>query len=165
MRSLSAAVVIISAALFFSCEQKATGHDSGRPATKEISAAAKDSQQKQPVAIDTFSVFPPEVDGCACYFSTSKAEFKKHTYIYADDYRESCFVKVNNNWVKLTLTYFKEITDRHQIKIYHNADLTLVLDITEVGQVDETWQQQGTLTITPKHGQKIKMDIYGECGC
>jgi hypothetical protein len=165
MKCVSTAVIVLSTVLLFSCEQQNSSLASKQEAAKKRSAAANDSLQKHPIAIDTFTTFPPEVDGCACYFSTGKAEFKKHTYIYADDYRESCFIKVNGNWIKLTLTYFKEITDRHQIKIYHNTDLTLVLDITEVGQSDETWQQQGTLTLTPKHGQKIKMDIYGECGC
>ena len=37
--------------------------------------------QNHALTIDTFSIFPPEINGCSCYFSNNLKEFKKDEYI------------------------------------------------------------------------------------
>ena len=62
-----------------------------------------DSTSAKEIALDSFSEFPPEIDGCACYFSDSEEEFKKSTYIYTDDYGKNAFVSINGVMTKFEL--------------------------------------------------------------
>ena len=50
-----------------------------------------DSIIDQPILVDPFSNFPPEIDGCSCYFSNDSTEFKKGQYIYMNDFAQTSF--------------------------------------------------------------------------
>ena len=124
------------------------------------------SQAGNSFTIDTFSTFPPEVDGCACYFSNNETEFNsKKKYIYADDYGNNAFVSINGVMTKFTLSKSDTLPGKHSIELWINDKFELTIDIQQVGQIDETWQQQGTLKLKSKDGQSITKNIYGECGC
>jgi hypothetical protein len=117
------------------------------------------------VVLDTFSIFPTEVEGCSCYFSNNKEEFKNRRYIYVDNYDSSAYIKINGLFKRFTLLEEKEVGPNHYIKRFKDGNLELTLDIEQVGQVDETWQQKGTLRISSVKGGGFTKDIYGECGC
>ena len=53
------------------------------------------------ISIETFTEFPPEIDGCSCYFSANTSDFKAQKYIYADNYQDTGFMKINGAMVKL----------------------------------------------------------------
>jgi hypothetical protein len=125
----------------------------------------KDCVIKQPILVDTFSTFPPEIDGCSCYFSNNEKEFKNNIYVYVDDYQDTSFVRINGIMTKFKLVDSKQISEKHLIKKYDNKDFELIIDIKQVGQLDETWQQKGTFKLTRKGGKTITKNIYGECGC
>jgi hypothetical protein len=125
----------------------------------------KDSLIDYSISIDTFSTFPEEIDGCSCYFSNNENDFKRNVYIYVDDYQEKSFMHINGILTKFKLIDSKQISKNHQLKTFDNKDFELTIDIIQVGQIDETWQQKGTLKLTRKGGQTTTKDIYGECGC
>jgi hypothetical protein len=64
------------------------------------------------IRIDTFSVIPPEIDGCSCYFSCNSKDFKKRAYIYMNDFAQTSFLEINGKLTKFTQTDFK-IIDRN----------------------------------------------------
>jgi hypothetical protein len=72
---------------------------------------------------------------------------------------------INGILTKFKLINSKQISKNHQIKTFDNKDFELIIDIIQVGQIDETWQQKGTLKLTRKGSKTITKDIYGECGC
>lgn len=115
--------------------------------------------------IDTFSTFPPEIDGCSCYFSATAKELKSSTYLYADDYQKTAFVRINGVMTKFQLKETKTLAGKHTIKKFTNKAFDLVIDIKQTGQIDETWQQKGTLKLTSKDGKTVLKNIVGECGC
>lgn len=117
------------------------------------------------ILIDTFSTFPPEIDGCSCYFSNNENEFKSNVHIYVDDYQDASFININGVLTKFKLVDSKQVSEKHLIKKYNNKDFELTIDIKQIGQIDETWLQKGTLKLTRKGGKTITKDIYGECGC
>ncbi|MDQ3110274.1 MAG: hypothetical protein M3R17_10295, partial [Bacteroidota bacterium] len=117
------------------------------------------------IAIDTFSTFPPEIDGCACYFSNDETEFKNRKYIYADDFGNNAFVSINGIMTKFVLSKSDTLPDNHSVKIFTADKYDIIIDVKQVGKIDETWQQKGTMTIKPKGEQTIIKKIYGECGC
>ena len=157
------AFLLLSVMAFFSCGQNEVKKQKDLNVGLQIEK--KDSTLKQSILVDTFSTFPPGIDGCACYFSNSKEEFKNKSYVYVDNYQDTAFVCINGLMTKFKLVDSKEISEKHLIKRFDNDDFELIIDIKEIGQLDETWQQKGSLKLTRKGGKTIIKKIYGECGC
>ena len=123
--------------------------------------------RKDSFSIDTFSVFPPEIKGCACYSSNNENEFQVNKYIYANDYGDNAFVSINGVMTKFKLIKVNQLEKKHTISKGMSEDkkFELIIDIKEIGEIDETWQHQGFLKLKHKDGKEIVKTIYGECGC
>ncbi|MGL5015830.1 MAG: hypothetical protein ACRC6V_16345 [Bacteroidales bacterium] len=118
------------------------------------------------MTIDTFSTFPPEIDGCSCYFSNDSLEFNNGEYIYMNDYGETSFMKINGVLTKFTQTEFKVI-DSLNIKAKYKSDnyeMTIESQ-NSIQNGDETWLKSGTINLTNDKGEMITKRFYGECGC
>ena len=148
---------ILFTLLIFSCGQN---QQSNKTTTTE-NISSKDAQ----ISIDTFSTFPPEIDGCACYFSNDEAEFKSRKYIYADDYGNNAFVSINGVMTKFVLSKSDTLPGDRSVETFINDKYEITIDVKQIGQIDETWQKIGTIKIKPKDGKEIIKNIYGECGC
>ena len=114
--------------------------------------------------LESFTEFPPQINGCACYFSSSEINFKNKKYIYADDFAKFAFISLNGKMIKLNLIEDK-ISDTTTYKTFKNEDYEIIIDVKQISELDETWQMKGTLTVKLKSGQVIIKNIYGECGC
>ncbi len=116
--------------------------------------------------IDTFSTFPPEIDGCSCYFSNDSTEFKKGEYIYMNDYAQTSFLKVNGVLTKFAQTDFKEIDSLNVIAKYKSDNYEMTIESKDgIQNGDETWLKTGVIKLTDKKGKTITKTFYGECGC
>ena len=129
---------------------------------QSIKIINKPEKEITSIKIDTFSTFPTEIDGCSCYYSLSKENFKNSTYIYVDDNMERAFVYLNGIKNQFRLTKTDTIDGK---KYFDNGKYELRIQTKEVGQVDETQQQEGKLEIITKDGHVLSVKIYGECGC
>ena len=150
-------LLILFVQLLLSCGQNL---QSNKTSSNE-SISSKDSQ----ILIDTFSTFPPEIDGCACYFSNDQTEFKNDKYIYADDYGNNAFVSIDGVMTKFVLKKSDTLPGDRSVETFVNDNYEITIDVKQVGQIDETWQKKGTIKIKPKEGKEIIKNIYGECGC
>ncbi|MHA3789359.1 hypothetical protein ACX0HA_14205 [Flavobacterium hauense] len=121
--------------------------------------------EEKAITVDRFKDFPEEIDGCACYFSANKEDFINGSYIYADTYHDHAYISINGQMMQFKLKSYTDVTEGYWVKIYTNDDYEVTLDSEEVLQVDETWQQKGTMSIKSKDGKSVKETIYGECGC
>lgn len=122
--------------------------------------------KSQMLTIDTFSTFPPEIDGCSCYFSNDSTEFKNHKYIYANDYAETSFLKINGVITKFIQIDFKEIDSLNVIEKYKSDSFEMIIELKEgIQNGDETWLKTGTIKLTDKTGKTLTKKFYGECGC
>ena len=118
------------------------------------------------ITIDTFSAFPPEIDGCSCYFSNDSIEFKKRHYIYMNNYAETSFLKINGNLTKFTQTNFKQIHSLNTIARYKSDNYEMTIESKNgIQNGDETSLETGTIKLTDKNGKTIRKTFYGECGC
>jgi hypothetical protein len=133
--------------------------------SKKSNAVINIPNKEKEIKIDTFSTFPPEIDGCACYFSNNEEEFKDKKYIYADDYGDNAFISVNGKMTKFVLNKSTKLNNTRYVQTFVNDDYEITIDLKQVSQLDETWQKTGTLKIKPKVGKVIVKNIYGECGC
>jgi hypothetical protein len=118
------------------------------------------------LTIDTFSTFPPEIDGCSCYFSNDSTEFKKSEYIYMNDYAQTSFLKISGVLTKFTQTDFKEIDSLNVKAKYKSDNYEMTIESKDgIQNGDETWLKTGTIKLTDKKGKTITKTFYGECGC
>ncbi|MFM2000209.1 MAG: hypothetical protein RL204_2156 [Bacteroidota bacterium] len=118
------------------------------------------------LSIDTFSAFPDEIDGCACYFSNNAEELAKHSYIYANNYGEISFLKINGVMMRFVQYDFQEISATSSIAKYRygNYELKVVANDGERNG-DESWLKSGTIELSNNKGEKLIRSFYGECGC
>lgn len=150
-------LLILVAQILFSCGD----NQQSKKSNTVINVSSKDKEIK----IDTFSIFPPEIDGSGCYFSNNEEEFKNKKYIYADNYVDIAFISINGVMRKFDLKKRKKISNNHFVETFVNNEYEITIDVKQVSQLDETWQKTGTLKIKPKVGKVIVKNIYGECGC
>lgn len=116
--------------------------------------------------IQVIEKWPEEIDGCSCYSSRNKNEFEKREYIYMDDYGDKAFMKINGQLEKFKMTKSDTLTSsEHSKETWENDNFELTIETRQVGQIDETWQHKGKLTLKQKDGETIEREIYGECGC
>ena len=121
---------------------------------------------EQTLTIDTFSTFPPEIDGCSCYFSNDSTEFKKGEYIYVNDYAQTSFLKINGVLTKFTQTDFKKI-DSISVKAKYKSDnYEMTIESKDgIQNGEETWLKTGIIKLTNKKGKTVTKKFFGECGC
>lgn len=122
--------------------------------------------ENQVLTIDTFSTFPPEIDGCSCYFSNDSTEFNRGMYIYMNDYAQTSFLKINGVLTKFTQIEFKEIDSLSTKEKYKSDNYEMTIESNDgIQNGDETWLKYGTIKLINKKGETITKTFYGECGC
>jgi hypothetical protein len=66
-------ITVIGLTFLIACDQSSSN--------KTVTQTDNITTGNQVLTIDTFLTFPPEIDGCSCYFSKDSAEFKKGVYV------------------------------------------------------------------------------------
>ena len=134
---------------------------------KEIVKIAADSEKASEFSDDlnlqTFG-FPPEIDGCSCYFSKNKVDFENEKYIYIDDYGKNAFIKMNNKLQKISIKDDDFDPENFQ-KEFKNEELSIKISGKKVKELEEVMMFEGSMEVTLKNGKKSTVPIYGECGC
>lgn len=151
-------LALLTLLFLFACKQ---------PSSPNSQTTAEDqTMEAQELTIDTFSTFPPEIDGCACYFSSDSTAFEKRVYLYMNDYGKISFLKINGVLTKFTQTNLKEIGEKKMIIKAKSEQYEMTLESVELKQNgDETWLKSGTIRLSDKKGKTITKSFYGECGC
>ena len=125
-----------------------------------------DSIIDQPILVDTFSNFPPEIDGCSCYFSNDSTEFKKGQYIYMNDFAQTSFLKINGVLTKFIQTEFKKVNAQTTIAKAKSDKYEILIEVKDgIQNGEETSLKSGTIKVTDKKGKTTIKTFYGECGC
>lgn len=169
MTILKSIFLALTISVMMSCSSDNKAEQSRESVVSE-KASSKEATPEQPAyvaptsLIKIFSKLPPEIDGCACYFSTNENEFEAGNYIYADNFENIGFMSIDGKMVKFDL---KELPsgEKETIKSGVSDEYDLIIKMKQVGQVDETWQQEGTIAVRKKNEAPITKIFYGECGC
>ena len=133
--------------------------------TDTLSKQAEKTGIDEPVIIGAFSEFPDGIDGCSCYFSQHSSALESGSYIFVTNFESLAFMQLNDKMVQFKLDETTELKDGKLMERWSNANFTLTKKTMATGQLDETWQHTGTITIKPKNGAAIESTIVGECGC
>lgn len=120
-------------------------------------------EQIQQVTLEAFSEFPPEIDGCSCYFSGNKEAFKQGNYLFMSNFDKLAFIKIDDELIRFEL--LEEKDEPYNTIWQDEKGRIMVLETVEMGQMDETWQYEGVLTLMKDNTPIYKRTIIGECGC
>ena len=116
--------------------------------------------------IDTFSTFPPEIDGCSCYFSADSIAFKSGSFIYLNDLGQTSFLKINGVLTKFVEKSHKELDSVTMVSRSKSDNYDLFIEVKDdMPSGDETQIKKGTIKLSDKNGTTITKVFYGECGC
>lgn len=139
----------------------------GKSNTTPIASTAKFIQtEHEAIVVDTFSTFPPEIDGCSCNFSNNSLEFNTKEYIYMNDYAQISYMKINGELVKFTEVYIKQVDSFRTQAKYHSDSYEMTIEVQLIKQNGyETSLESGTLRVSDHNGNTITKPFYGECGC
>lgn len=141
----------------------ACGHKSS---DKSVTQTDNIKPDEEVLTIDTFSIFPLEIDGCSCYFSNDSTEFNKGEYIYMNDFAQTSFLKINGVLTKFTQTDFKEVSKTTTMAKAKSDKYEITIEVIDGKRSgDETVFKSGTIKLTGKNGETITKTFYGECGC
>ncbi|MEO8173644.1 MAG: hypothetical protein ABI581_11195 [Sediminibacterium sp.] len=134
--------------------------------SKKVNNSETKLLSKGLLSLDTFSVFPPEIDGCSCYFSNSETEFKDNKYIYLNDFASISFLKINGVITKFKQVSFEIKSGSVTVAKYKNENYDMVIEVIDGKQSgEETSIKTGTIKLTNKKGETISRTFFGECGC
>ncbi len=156
---------------FFSCKKETAQihekqtEDSATLISDTLAAPVQDSidlvAEKK---LDKFG-FPPEVEGCSCYFAENKSDFQKQQFVYVDDYGNNAYIKLNGKLVKIPMEE-GDFDPSNFSKTIENAEYKVEMNGKKIKEMDETMMFEGKMTVeNKKTGEKITAPIYGECGC
>lgn len=173
-RALFSLFFLIGALTWSSCEQKSS---SEKPVDVividedttdlEIPEVPVDPIPDTPPTVDiaVYTEFPEEIDGCACYFSKTGPELKAGKYIFMTNYEKKAYMTLDGEMRVFDLIASKNGSGGKLEETWKNAKYDMVVTSSETGQIDETWQKTGTISIKPKDKKATVISVVGECGC
>lgn len=144
-------------------ENPVTENSTQKKIVKLESNSEKASEFSDDLKLQTFG-FPPEVDGCSCYFAKNKEDFTNEKYIYIDDYGKTAYLKMDNQLQKVSIKEDDLDPENFQKEI-KNDELTIKISGKKVKELEEVMMFEGSMEVTLKNGKKSTVPIYGECGC
>lgn len=151
----------------FACKKEKTAEENiikDSIVNNETNTEQNNTEQSSVGKIETFGLLP-EVQGCSCYFAQNKDDLEQQKYIYADDYGNTAFVKVNGKLVRIPMEEGDFDPDNFG-KVIENNDYKIEMKGKKIKELEEVMMFEGEMTVTNKKtGAKITTSIYGECGC
>lgn len=135
-------------------------------ASKNTTKTKNTNIKNQELTIGTFPNFPPEIDGCSCYYSKDSLDLKNGSYLYANDFEQTSFLNINGILTKFIQSEWKELNKTTRTAKGKSAQYELTIEIHDVRKNgDETWINTGIINVKDKNGNKTTRTFYGECGC
>lgn len=158
-------LIIASLMMLFSCkkEEKISENKKTTDSLIVVNDSANVVGNSNQIHLETFG-FPPEVNGCSCYFAKTKEDFDQEKYVYIDDYGNSAFLKIDGKTVKIKMEE-GDFDPENFSKVIKNNEYSVTIQGKKVNELEEVMMFQGTMTVENKKGEKTITPIYGECGC
>lgn len=165
--------ILLLGIVLISCESEIEPIDPIPPAiakvekvdTKTVVEVEKPAITLPEIKIESFSEFPDEIDGCACYFGKSKEELGDGKYVFITNYENLAFMQLDGKLRTFDLVSASDRIDGELTEIWSNEDYDMTITTSQTGQIDETSQNVGTITIKSTTQKSSTISIAGECGC
>lgn len=120
--------------------------------------------------MESFTTLPAEIQGCGCYFSADEEQYKRNAYVFVAGYDSVAFITLDQKKVRLKMVSSTRnpatFGDYDHVEVYAGDQYKVTVDIKyKKSSGEETWQNEGTITLETNDGQKKVQPFFGECGC
>lgn len=173
-KSLFSSLFLITVLTFSSCKQNSTPSDNPDPVVvvDDSTETMNPIEPVEPIPgtpptvdIATYSEYPEEIDGCACYFGRTASQLSEGHYVFMTNYEKKAFMMLDGEMRVFELIGSTDLEEGRLMETWSNENYQMVVKTTETGQVDETWQSIGTINIKPTDKDATEISVVGECGC
>jgi hypothetical protein len=146
--------------LLFGCqkEQKGTENNTVESNVSETS--------KKTIVLESFTEYPPEIDGCSCTFASDSAAYSQDKHIYVNDFAATAFVKINGKLILCEQISYENKDNLGIVAKYKAGNYRMTVttkDSRDVG--DESSIMTGSIKIEDDKGNTSEQPFYGICGC
>lgn len=173
MNKLTRVITACAFLIFVSCNNE-TGKQADTLANKGMEILAEETPPPPPPVVPEFTLddykgFPPEIEGCTCYFSENKEKFKNQQFLFTSNADGLCVVAINNKQLRLKQVSIIRDKDpgsnNENISVFEGDGWKVTVRITgKERSGDEVWTNTGTITVE-KDRKKLEKSFTGECGC
>jgi len=126
----------------------------------------QDSNTEPLVTFDEFTTLPAQVEGCSIIYSGSEKGFDENKYIFAYDFNQTAFVKLNGVMTTFTRSEAAKDIGKTTVVKYKNEKYELIVTVNEKKENGpESVINIGTLELIDKSGKSVKKNFYGVAGC
>ncbi|WP_162926905.1 hypothetical protein [Flavobacterium psychrotrophum] len=154
-------LILAAASLLISCQK-----EKQEPATLTEPEKTTAIPEMPALLLTSFTDVPSEIDGCSCLFSSDSLDFKNNRYLYANDFAEIAFMKINGTMVKFKQVSHQEKDSLSAFTTYRAKDLEMSIETRQTRKINyEVMEETGTITVKRSDGQAITKTVYGVCGC
>lgn len=173
-QSLFTLLIIAAVTFLGSCTQKT---EDNKPPKEDV--VVEDSTETKPpidpidtlqntpptVDIKVYSEYPEAIDGCACYFGLTAPELSEGKYVFMTNYEKKAYMILDGEMRTFELIKSENLSSGELKDTWKHPEFDMIVQTRETGEIDETWQSIGTISIQPKGKDKTVIRVVGECGC
>lgn len=114
--------------------------------------------------VQSFSALP-ELSDCYTYIAENKENFESENFIFADDYGNNAYLKINDEILKIPLEEGDfDPSDLEREVHFENGKIQIKLEPVQLDESEEQFIFQGQMTIE-QDGKVFTTTIYGESSC
>ncbi len=141
--------------VLFSCEKEKKIVDT--PTTPKV-----ENTENQRIDIQTFSEIP-EIGDCSTYIAIDKIQFDAQKFIFADDYGNNAYLKINDENIHIELEEDDfDPSDKKRVILHKDLKISIYIDSQE--EKEDAFIFKGKMVVE-KGKQKTTLPIYGKCSC
>lgn len=109
-------------------------------------------------------VLPDQLGECSCKMAATEADYKQGKYLYADDYGNTAYVKINGEDFVFNLDESFDLENFE--RILENEKYMLHIKNKNVKTQEEMHIYRGEIILTNKQTSKETVTaVYAQCGC
>lgn len=147
--------IVLALSSLLSCQKEHKTEDS-----------TSSESSKKSITLESFSEYPEEIDGCSCIFSTDSILYSQNKYIYANDFANTAFVKINGKLLRFEEVSHEKKDSINTVAKYKSGNYLMTVKVKNNGESGyESYSTSGSIEIKDNKGNTSKQPFYGICGC
>lgn len=125
-----------------------------------------DDTSKKAIVLESFSGYPPEIDGCSCIFASDSTAYNQDQHIYVNDFAKTSFVKINGKLIRFEEISHEKKDSLNTVAKYKAGNYSMIVTVKNNGESGyEAYSTTGSIKIEDDKGNTSEQPFYGICGC
>ena len=134
--------------------------------TKTVEEVIKSQPPSTAALLTDFTTFPPEIEGCLCWYGKDSTAFGEKKYSFATT-PSHAYLIIDGKPALMKVTDHRKVAEGSEAFSFENEAYSFYLLTVAGGRTaDEVWQSRAKLTVVKKADKStVVIPLSGECGC